>query len=205
VTDSRQQSGSAATAGPDWFANLVQAVFVVIGTILVFTFAWALLPAVQAQNQAACRALGPQERDDPATAFSVQDLAGNPVSLKDYRGKFVILNFWATWCEPCTQEWPELDQLAQRLGDRDDVVILAVSVDEEREAIDPFLKRMSLGETPVTVLWDPEAKLHMTYGSPQLPDTYFIDRAGQIQHVYVNVRDWGSPAAANCVEFMAAG
>ncbi len=187
----------------DWFAILAHAIFVIVGSILVFGFAWALLPAVRAQNESACRPLNPEARDLDAPAFVVQDLAGHQRRLTDYAGKYVILNFWASWCEPCTQEWPELDVLAQRLAGRDDVVVLAISVDEGRDAVGAFLDRMSLHETAVEVLWDPDAKLHKTYGSPKLPDTYFIDREGRIQQVYVNVREWGSPVAANCVDSVA--
>ena len=184
----------------DWFATLAHAVFVLVGGILVFGFAWALFPAVESQNGAACRPLSPETRDMEAPGFTVQDLQGNTVSLEEFAGKFVILNFWATWCEPCVQEWPELDQLAQRLGDRDDVVILAVSVDENREDVGTFLERLQLQDTSVRVLWDPEHKLNDTYGSPKLPDTHFIGRDGRVEQVFVNVRDWGNPTAFNCVQ-----
>jgi thiol-disulfide isomerase/thioredoxin len=135
-----------------------------------------------------------------APEIESEDLAGNPIKLSDYRGKFVIVNFWATWCEPCITEWPQFDQLAKRLGDRDDVVILAVSIDEDRELIRPFLDRMSLLETQVGVVWDPTQEIHRAYGSEKIPDTFFVDEQGRLVQAFVNVRKWGAPEAFHCVD-----
>nr|WP_263430135.1 TlpA disulfide reductase family protein [Nannocystis pusilla] len=170
----------------------------------MFWFAASLGPAAKAQAEAACRALQPEPRSGPAPEFSLQDLAGQTVSLQDLRGKFVVINFWATWCEPCIREWPQLDRLAERLQDRDDVVVLAISVDQDQSLVAPFLARMGLEQSSVRVLWDPTGKLHNQYGSEKLPDTYFVDAAGQLVHAYINVRDWGRPAAHHCVESMLA-
>jgi|GEM_PF-1399190 len=135
-----------------------------------------------------------------APAFEVQDLEGNAVSLEDFRGKLVILNFWATWCEPCITEWPQLDQLSERLEGRDDVVILAVSIDQKREDIAPFLERMSLQDTRVKVLWDPSSAVNVAYGSEKIPDTFFVDEQGRLSSAFVNVRKWGNPEAYHCVD-----
>ena len=135
-----------------------------------------------------------------APEIEAEDLEGNPINLSDYRGKFVIVNFWATWCEPCITEWPQLDQLAKRLGGRDDVIILAVSIDNERSDILPFLKRMSLLETEVGVIWDPTTEIHKAFGSEKIPDTFFVDEQGRLVHAFVNVRKWGAPEAFHCVD-----
>lgn len=135
-----------------------------------------------------------------APDLQLQDLDGKAVRLSEFRGKFVVLNFWATWCEPCIGEWPQVHQLAQRLVDRDDVVVLAVSIDEDPKLVRPFLDRMSLGETPVQVLWDSTQSVHRTFGTEKIPDTYFIDEDGQVKYAFVNVRKWGSPEAYHCVD-----
>ena len=178
--------------------------FIMVGGLLVFIFAAALMPALRAQSSAPCRALEPSPRAGPAPAFAVQDLAGAPVVLGDFAGRFVIINFWATWCEPCIREWPQLDRLAERFAERDDVVILAISVDSDPTLIAPFLERMTLTDTKVKVLWDPKQDVQKAFGTEQLPDTYFVDRAGQLVHAFINVRDWGRPAAYQCVESMLA-
>jgi thiol-disulfide isomerase/thioredoxin len=187
----------------DGLAAIAYASYLVVAGIFVFGFAWGLGHGVEVQKASACRALLPEAREGPAPEFTVQDLAGNPVSLSDFRGKLVLVNFWATWCEPCITEWPQLEQLAERLADRDDVVILAISEDEERGEIEPFLRRMSLQNTAVTVLWDPNNDLHTRFGTEKFPDTYFVDAEGQLHSAFVNVRKWGSPAAVQCVDSVA--
>lgn len=176
--------------------------FVGLGALLVFWFASALRPAVTAQAAAACRSLRPEARAGAAPAFTVQDLKGDPVALADFAGKLVVVNFWATWCEPCIREWPQLDRLAERFAGRDDVVILAVSMDSDRSQLEPFLERMGLQDTRVKVLWDPKQAVQKAFGTTQLPDTYFVDRAGQLTDAFINVREWGRPAAYQCVESM---
>ena len=173
--------------------------FVLVSGLLVFGFASALGPAVEGRGAGACRAMSPEARGglprddggDPRRG------AGGAASL---RGKFVVLNFWATWCEPCTREWPELDKLARRLGDRDDVVVVAVSLDEEGEKVRPYLASMGLEDSPVTIWRDPEAEANRLFGGEKLPDTYFVNEAGEYIDAFINVRSWGSTIAVQCVE-----
>lgn len=142
-----------------------------------------------------------------APDFDVKDLEGNAVKLSDFRGKLVVLNFWATWCEPCITEWPQVAKLARRLDDEgdDDVVVLAVSIDQEQKDIGPFLELMTLFESPVKVLWDETTKLHEQFGSEKIPDTFFVDEEGRVSAVFVNTREWGGPDALHCVEASAKG
>ncbi|MFO0635343.1 MAG: TlpA disulfide reductase family protein [Nannocystaceae bacterium] len=188
--------------GLDPLGAVAYAIYIGLGGLLVFGFAWGLLPAVKKQNEATCHALSPEVRDVVAPDFEVQDLQGNPVKLSDFRGKFVVLNFWATWCPPCITEWPQVHQLGQRLAGRDDVVVIALSIDEKLELVEPFLERMSMAQTPVRVLWDPNGKVHTDFGTTKLPDTYFVDETGRVVQAYINTRKWGSPTAVQCVESM---
>lgn len=154
------------------------------------------LAAAGGESAASVKARGPFLAPD----LVLEDLAGNPVRLSEFRGRAVVLNFWATWCEPCIGEWPQVHHLAERLLGRDDVVVLAVSIDEDKAAIAPFLERMSLAETPVKVLWDSSQSVHRQFGTEKIPDTYFIDEDGQVRYAFVNVRKWGSPEAYHCVD-----
>jgi peroxiredoxin len=113
------------------------------------------------------------------------------VKLEDYRGKVVLLNFWATWCPPCVHEMPSLDGLHQRMNGKD-FEILAVSVDEGGwGAIDHFEKQL-----PVTlnILLDARGDVSSLYGTYQLPESYLIDKKGIILRKYVGPRDWMDPA-----------
>lgn len=177
--------------------------YLVIGGVFVFGFAWALRPAIEQQKAAPCKNMRPEARTGAAPDFTVEDLEGNPVSLADLRGKFVVLNFWATWCEPCITEWPQVSLLADRLADRDDVVVVAMSINEDKSDIEPFLQQMSLTGTKVKVLWDPTQSVQKLYGTTQIPDTYFIDESGQLVHAFINVRPWGTPDALQCLDSVA--
>jgi peroxiredoxin len=191
---------AASKRGPDLLAIVALVVFVLVGGLLVFNFARALAPAAKAQLGAACRPLTPTEKSGPIPALELEDLDGNPVSLDDFRGKFLVVNFWATWCEPCTREWPDLDVLGSRLSERDDVVVIAISVDQDAELIAPYLERMGLSETPVQILRAKATDAHQLFGSDKIPDTYFVSPTGEFEAVFINVREWGKAKAVRCVE-----
>lgn len=112
---------------------------------------------------------------------------GGMVRLEDYRGKVVLLNFWASWCPPCVAEMPSLDHLNQRMQGKD-FQILAVSEDEEGWApIDRFLKRLPL---TITILLDPRGDAAALYGTNELPETYLIDKRGVVVKKYRGPRNW---------------
>jgi peroxiredoxin len=178
--------------------------FVLVGGLLVFGFAQALIPAAEAQLGAACRPLTPMPMSGPAPALELEDLDGNPVTLEQFRGKFLVVNFWATWCDPCTREWPDLDLLATRLIEREDIAVIAISVDQEAEAIAPYLERMGLSQSNVQILRAKAPDAQKLWGSDKIPDTYFVSPEGELEAVFVNIREWGRPKAIRCVEASAA-
>lgn len=184
----------------DAVALVAMLAFILTGGLLVFGFAQALVPAAEAQLGAACRPLAPVLKTGPLPELELEDLAGNPVSLADFRGKFLVVNFWATWCEPCTREWPDLDILGERLSAREDIAVIAISVDQEVEEIDPYLERMGLRDTPVTILRAKQEDAQKIFGSDKIPDTYFVSREGAFEAVFVNIRAWGKAKAVRCVE-----
>jgi thiol-disulfide isomerase/thioredoxin len=193
-------SAAFAEEGPDGLGILALIVFVVLAGVLIFAFSGSLASAIAQQEESPCRALEPTQRPGEIIPLTAKDMDGNEVTLSQLAGKFVVLNFWATWCEPCTREWPELDKLARRLEDRDDVVIVAVSLDQDPGLIRPYLARMGLSDTPVVVWSDVSADGNRGFGGEKLPDTYFIDEAGRYVMAFINVRRWGMPAGARCVE-----
>jgi len=123
-----------------------------------------------------------------APDFTVQD-ADRKVTLSDYRGQVVVLNFWATWCPPCVAEMPSLVQMSQRLRDKG-VVVLGVSIDVDDAAYKKFLKQYNV--TMVTVR-DPDQKTPGLYGTHGWPETYVIDRKGVIRRKFIGPVDWNSP------------
>ena len=130
---------------------------------------------------------------DRAPGFQLADDQGLGVSLDDYRGKVVLLNFWATWCPPCVQEMPSLNATYERLRD-DGFVVLGISVDEDEEQYSRFLREA--GVTFPTVR-DPERLVSSRYGTLKYPESYLISREGRVLRKYVGAEDWHRPEIAN--------
>jgi peroxiredoxin len=122
-----------------------------------------------------------------APDFMLPKLGGGAVSLADYRGKTVFLNFWATWCPPCVAEVPSMEKLYRKLKGPE-FEILAVSVDGEGEkTIPPFLAKHSL---TFPVLLDPDKKIYGRYGLTGIPETFIIDKNGAIDLKIIGAQDW---------------
>jgi len=116
-----------------------------------------------------------------APEIVLQDLNGQTVKLSDYKGKVVILNFWASWCPPCKAEMPDLDKTANGLSGEKDAVLLAVNLtDGVRETTDKAKKYISDNHYTMPVLLDTEGKAANDYGISSIPTTYIIDKQGLI-------------------------
>jgi peroxiredoxin len=138
-------------------------------------------------------------RVTPATLapdFTVPSLAAGPLSLAGFRGRVVLLNFWATWCPPCREEMPSMERLYQRYRERG-FTILALSVDRNVAAIPGFVDGFQL-TFPIGL--DPEGTVAKAYRMRALPTTIVIDRAGHVVAGVAGARDWDSPAAHAVVE-----
>ena len=123
-----------------------------------------------------------------AKDFSVQD-SDHQVSLKQFRGQVVVLNFWATWCPPCNEELPSIMDMQTRLRGRG-VVVLGVSIDVDGDAYHRFLKERNVNFVTVR---DPEQKVADMYGTSMWPESYVIDRQGVLRRKIVGPINWGSP------------
>lgn len=128
----------------------------------------------------------PRELGKLAPAFTLHNGA-QTVSLSQYRGQVVLLNFWASWCAPCVDELPSLLALHHRLPG---LVILGVSIDSDPQAYRSFLAE---NQIDFPTIRDPsEATMHR-YGTVQIPESYLIDRSGHILRKYVSEQDWTNP------------
>jgi len=123
-----------------------------------------------------------------AKDFSVQD-SDRKVSLDQFRGQVVVLNFWATWCPPCVEELPSMMNMQDRMRGRG-VVVLGVSIDVDQDAYHRFLKRRGVNFLTVR---DPDQKVAAMYGTSGWPETYIIDRQGVMRRKFVGPVDWNSP------------
>jgi cytochrome c biogenesis protein CcmG/thiol:disulfide interchange protein DsbE len=132
------------------------------------------------------RGAHPAQTGQAAPDFTISD-GTTTVHLAGYRGRVVLLNFWATWCAPCVEEMPSLLELH---NDRPDLAILAVSIDENPDAYNRFLVRHHVDLTTVR---DPAQKAAKLFHTEGWPETYIIDRNGVIRRKVVGPQDWNSP------------
>lgn len=124
-----------------------------------------------------------------AEDFSVM-VGGRPARLSDFRGKVVVLNFWASYCGSCVEEIPDLDRLQRRISGRGGVV-LGVSVDESCSNYEDFLRKHPV--TFQTTCQEPTTKrVAEEYGSVMIPETYVIDREGKIARKIIGPQQWDS-------------
>ena len=123
-----------------------------------------------------------------APDFTVQD-GQNKLTLSQFRGQVVVLNFWATWCPPCVEEMPSLVEMQRRMKAKG-VTVLAVSVDVDDGAYRQFLK--DHGVNLLTVR-DPDQKSNRLYGTFKFPETYVIDRNGVMRRKFIGAVDWTEP------------
>jgi len=116
------------------------------------------------------------------------DINGKSEHLSDFRGKVVVLNFWATWCPPCVEETPSLIELNKRIANRNGVV-LGVSVDEDDAAYQKFIQEHGIN---FPTSRDASKKSAQDYGTVMYPETYIIDRRGKIARKIIGPQDWNS-------------
>ena len=132
----------------------------------------------------------PTQIGTPAAAFTLVD-GSQTLQLSSYRGKVVVLNFWATWCPPCIEEIPSLNQLQREMPQ---LVVLGVSVDEDGDAYRQFLTEHQIDFTTIR---DPARRINALYGTKKFPESYVIDRNGQIRRKFISAQDWTSPEIVN--------
>ena len=124
----------------------------------------------------------------PTPALELKDIAGRTHRLEDYRGRVVLLNFWATWCAPCRQEMPSIEQLKKKLAKRP-FVVLAVNVDEPESRVRNFLEQVPLD---FPTLLDPEARTTREWKVRVLPASFVIAPSGRIRYTVTGDLDWAN-------------
>ena len=144
--------------------------------------------------------LGIQKISPPVKTkdFTLEDLEGSAVNLRDFQGKVVLLNFWATWCGPCRYEMPAMEKLWQKFKE-EDFVILAVDLREGKEKASSFIKEN--GYT-FLVLLDSRGRVAHTYGIRAIPTTYLVDPEGRIIGRALGGRNWASEDAFKLIEHL---
>lgn len=122
----------------------------------------------------------------PAPALALSDLQGKRHRLEDYRGKVVLVNFWATWCAPCREEMPSIGRLKSALAGRP-FEVLAVNLAEPEARIRAFIAQVPMA---FPVLLDHDMNVAKAWGARALPATYIIGPDGRIRYHYRGELDW---------------
>jgi thiol-disulfide isomerase/thioredoxin len=121
--------------------------------------------------------------------LELTDLQGKKHSLADYRGKVVLVNFWATWCEPCREEMPSMERLRVSLAERP-FAVLAVNLAEPESRITKFLDTVPVG---FPILLDRDTKTTRAWQAKVLPATYIVGPDGAIRYRHLGDLDWSKP------------
>jgi peroxiredoxin len=116
----------------------------------------------------------------PAADFAAATLAGSPLKLSSLRGKVVLVDFWASWCEPCKKELPLLDKLAPRLRAKG-IEIVAVNIDDDKSHAVDFVKSHGLH---LTVVADASKKIVGAWEPPKMPSSFVVDKSGVVRAVH---------------------
>jgi thiol-disulfide isomerase/thioredoxin len=134
----------------------------------------------------------------PPVEIQLKDVVGNTVSLSEFRGKVVFLNFWATWCPPCIIEMPSMEKLHRRFKDKD-FVMVAINSQETDVQVKSFFEKNKLS---FTALLDSSGEVGFWFGVNALPMTFILDKEGRIIGRALGPRDWISPASITLFDYL---
>jgi thiol-disulfide isomerase/thioredoxin len=130
-----------------------------------------------------------------ATGFTLKTLEGKEVSLSSFKGKPVLLNFWATWCPPCLEELPSLLKFASMAKQKYGLETIAVSIDTTDVPVRKLFQKKKFwpgGDLPLTILMDTNAAVAGAYGSSKFPESFFLDADLRIVRRFTGAQDWTS-------------
>jgi thiol-disulfide isomerase/thioredoxin len=156
----------------------------IVGAMLLLNGAQGFAAGLQAREPA------------PAPALVARDLANVEKSLSDYRGRVVLVNFWATWCPPCRQEMPSMEKLRQKMAGRP-LVILGVDSGETLAEVNAFLPSMKL-EFPI--LLDPESLNTRRWKVFALPTSFLLDAQGRVRYSLAGAIEWDTGEVQTLIE-----
>jgi thiol-disulfide isomerase/thioredoxin len=125
------------------------------------------------------------------TDLDLPDLAGRPVRLRAFRGRVVLVNFWASWCAPCREEMPALEALARELDPRG-LTVVGVNFKESRREVEAFVKEHGL---TFPIVLDGDGRVSERHQVFALPVTLVVDRRGMLAGTVLGIRDWAGPDA----------
>ncbi len=137
----------------------------------------------------------------PAPDFSLPGLKQPTVKLADYKGKAVYVDFWASWCGPCRQSFPWMNQMQEKYG-KQGFEVIAINVDEKRADADKFLADFPAN---FTVAFDPSGATPKNYAAEKMPTSFLIDAKGNITYIHLSFRKDQTPELETRIKELLAG
>jgi len=141
--------------------------------------------------------LTPLRTPIPSADFELLNMDEEKVKLSDYRGKVVLLNFWATWCPPCIREMPSMELLHQQV-DADNFKVIAVNQMEDIDQVFAFTGQLEVDPT-FTIVFDTTSEVSLAYAVRGLPTTYLLDKQGNIRYRAVGGREFNHPEVVKII------
>ena len=136
----------------------------------------------------------------PAPDFVLKDIYGKSFSLSQFKGKPILLNFWATWCVPCKKELPSMQRLHDASKNNGNIQVIAISIDRSNiEKIHQYAQNLNLS---FPILLDPDRTARKPYFIRGLPTSYLIDAKGELQGFISGAREWDSPSAKKVFQLL---
>lgn len=132
---------------------------------------------------------GPVAEGQVAPDFRFKDQSGQQFSLSDFRGKVVLVNFWATWCSPCREEIPSLESLLRQMSPNN-LKLLALSVDDSWAPVNEFVRESRIA---LPAYADFDRQISTRYGTFKFPETYVVDKKGKVVLKVIGATDWVAP------------
>ena len=128
-------------------------------------------------------------KDEGLPVFSYRDIQGNSVQSSQLKGRLLLVHFWASWCEPCLEEFPDLSEFSHQ--NKSQIRVLAISIDDEERDIYNFLKSFRVESSPhFQIVWDRDKKLSKTFGLSLLPESYVFSKKGELIRKLFGPQKW---------------
>ena len=134
----------------------------------------------------------------PPAGYTLFDTAGNPITLSEFQGKIVFINFWTTWCPDCVHEMPDIEKLHEKIKNPE-FIILAIDLKESFKKVKKFITAHNL---TYTVLLDKKGDMGRAFGIRSIPATFILDRKGGLIGKALGAQDWGSKKSTDLFRYL---